>query len=87
MEVIASGVYMMIVSGSVDDKLYVMGPTKGSIWHFDFLSIVVMVQNGSIEHTEPRWCGEVVSYHANVHLHFAWFRVGSRWRTGVDGYE
>ena len=66
------------MGGGVDDELYVMGPAKSSIRHFEFLSIVVVIWNGSVEHTEPTWCSEVMSYHPDVYFHLTRLSVRSR---------
>ena len=75
MKIISSGIHVVIVGGGVDYKLNVMGPLESGVQHFDFLPIVVMVRNGSVEHAKPLWCGQVSPHHADVHFGFTWLGV------------
>ena len=74
----------MVVNSSVDYKLNVMGPSGSGIRHLNLLPVVMVVRNGSIEHTEPLWCGEVSSYHTDVYFSFTWLGIGSRRRSRID---
>ena len=55
MKVIPGCIHVMVVSGSVNDELNVVRPSKSGIQHLDLLSVLVMIRDGSIEHAEPRW--------------------------------
>ena len=68
MKVIAHCVYIVVMGGSVNDKLDVVRPALSAIRHFDLLAVVVMVGNGTFEHAEPLRCGEISAYHANVNF-------------------
>ena len=80
------GVHVVVVRVGVDEELNIVRPSGGRVGHVDFLSIAVMVRIGSIEHAEPSWRSEVTAYHANIDFRFTWFRMCSRWWTGVDGH-
>lgn len=74
----------MIVGGSVDYELNVMGPSRSGVWHLDLLPVVMVVRDGSVKHTKPLWCGEVLSYHTDVHFGFTWLGVSSRGRLRIN---
>ena len=65
----------MVMGGGVEYELDVMGPAMGGVWHLNLLSMIVVVGNRSIKHSEPwRHC-QVMSNHANIHLSLTWFCV------------
>ena len=83
-KVITGGIDIVVMSVSVDEELDVMGPLGGRVGHVDLLSVTVMVGIGSIKHAKPSWRSEITAYHADIDFHLTWFRMCSRWWTGVD---
>ena len=42
-EVVAGGVYVMVMSGGIDDELDIMWPLRSGVGHVDFLPIAMVV--------------------------------------------
>ena len=55
MQIILGRIHIVVVSGGVDNKLNVVGPSESGIRHFKLLPIVMMVRDSSVKHAESGW--------------------------------